>query len=120
MSKERFLSSEQNKRRLISCLIEKLQAKQICVKQAVEDADTLIVNSALEKAQNCGCVVIVGEDTDLLVLLTALTPASSNSSSLYMLKPGKGKLPNILYTPREFKHTSCERKYFIPSCYQWV
>lgn len=100
-----FLSNEQNRCCIISFLIEKLQAGQICVKQVVEDADTLIVNSTLEKVQNCGYVVIVGEDTNLLVLLTALIPASCNSSSLYILKSGKGKLHNILYTPKQLKYT---------------
>lgn len=63
------------------------------MKQVVEDADTLIVHNIIEIENSTECVVTVGEDTELLVLLSALTPWSC--SNIYFLKPGKG-LPHHL------------------------
>lgn len=42
------------------------------IKQANDDADTVIVNEAIKRAQSQS-VVVVGQDIDLLVLLIALT-----------------------------------------------
>lgn len=44
-------------------------------------------------------VIIIGQDIDLLVLLTALSPPN-----VYYQKVGKGKLPNVLYSNKCFKH----------------
>ena len=41
-------------------------------------------------------VTIVGEDVDLLIILTALAGYNSN---IYMLKPGRGNTESKLYTP---------------------
>ncbi|KAF2885351.1 hypothetical protein ILUMI_20820 [Ignelater luminosus] len=47
------------------------QAKHFNFKQAAEDANTLIATSAVDVVQYSNCVVVVGNDTDLLVILTA-------------------------------------------------
>lgn len=65
MSQEQFLSNDANKQRLIFILQEKLENENFIVKQAVEDADTLIVRSAIELSNNTECVFMVGEDIDL-------------------------------------------------------
>ena len=100
MPKERFLSNDSNKERLISMLRPKLEEEGYRVKQAHEDADTLIVSTAVDMAKHNEVVAIVGEDTDLLVLLTALAPPSSN---IFLLKPGKGATGNTIYSPSNFK-----------------
>ena len=102
-SQSKFLSNERNKSRLIAMLITKLTNEGFTVKQAIEDADTLIVTTAIEESAKAKSVPIVGEDVDLLIILTALSGSSTN---IYMLKPGKGNIENKLYTPSSMKFGS--------------
>ena len=51
-------------------LVEQFQKEYIQVVQAPSDADLLIATSAVEAAKSKATVVI-GEDTDLLILLVA-------------------------------------------------
>ena len=57
-----------NKQRLIDFLCELLSGNGIETEKASGDADKLIVRTALQKAESSHTVV-VGEDTDLLILL---------------------------------------------------
>ncbi|GBL62404.1 hypothetical protein AVEN_222990-1 [Araneus ventricosus] len=57
------------------------------MKQAEEYADDLIIKSALEIEKRSQCVVVVGEDNDLLVIIAA----STNSENIFFLKPGRGQ-----------------------------
>ena len=107
MPKEQFLSNDTNKERLISMLCEKLVHEGFEVKQAFEDADTLIVTTAIEMAENFQQAIIVGEDTDLLVLLTAREPSSSN---IYVMKPGKGTSQTTMYSPAHFNYSSAVKE----------
>ncbi|KAK3933066.1 Hydrogenase transcriptional regulatory protein HupR1 [Frankliniella fusca] len=66
---QKFLSNNRNKVQLISLLTERLQGNGVEVVQADGDADTVIVQTALAVARRAGCAVVVGEDTDLLILL---------------------------------------------------
>ena len=65
----------------------------ISVRQAVADADALIVHTAIEQSHNNN-VVVVGTDVDLLILLTEL---AQPDNSLCLFKAGSGKLPNKVY-----------------------
>lgn len=65
-------------------------------RQANEDADTLIVRTAESLAPTHQTVVIVGEDVDLLVIMMGL----NTSPNVYLLKPGKGKAPQLLHQPQ--------------------
>ena len=47
------------------------------------------VRSAVEKASDSDSVAVLGEDVDLLVLLTAPTPTDQN---IFFYKPGRGKI----------------------------
>ncbi|GBO22156.1 hypothetical protein AVEN_101316-1 [Araneus ventricosus] len=71
-TKEKLLVNECNKKRFIELLKKALQKANICVQQAVEDADLTIVNTAISVAPQYDYVRVVGEDIDLLILLTAL------------------------------------------------
>ncbi|GBN95014.1 hypothetical protein AVEN_275475-1 [Araneus ventricosus] len=71
-TKEKLLANECNKKRFIELLKKALQKANICVQQAVEDADLTIVNTAISVALQYDYVRVVGEEIDLLVLLTAL------------------------------------------------
>ncbi|CAG9761611.1 unnamed protein product [Ceutorhynchus assimilis] len=55
ISKDKFLSNEGNKKRMISMLIKKFSEENISVEQAAEDADITIVRRAMENATMCGC-----------------------------------------------------------------
>lgn len=100
MTQEQFLSNDRNKARLISLLTERLEGEGFSVKQANEDADHLIVATALEVSQEHEKVVVVGEDTDLLIMLNALATPSAN---IYFSKPGRGTTPSKVYGPNSFK-----------------
>ncbi|GBL95470.1 hypothetical protein AVEN_34838-1 [Araneus ventricosus] len=71
----------------------KFQKEGFVVNQAEEDADYLIIKSALEIEKRSQYVVVVGEDIDLLVIMAA----SINSENIFFLKPGKGKVEDALY-----------------------
>lgn len=69
-----FLSNLRNKSRFINILSIDLKNNGYTVLQAADDADTMIVNEAILKANYEPDVIVVGEVIDLLVLLIALTP----------------------------------------------
>ena len=106
VKQEKFLSNEGNKRRLIGMLCLAFQQHSIDVKQAVRDADVDIVKTALSKSSAYEQVLIIGDDTDLLVLLTGLAP---NVNNVYLHKRGRGESAGILYCSSSFK-------YDLPSC----
>ena len=68
-------------------------------KTAFEDADLMIVNSAIEHArmESDTTVVLVGQDIDLLVILCQ---NGYDHSNIYFFKEGKGREPNksVSYT----------------------
>ena len=114
VSKERFLSNENNKKCFIKHLTDYLTRANILVKQALDDAGYLIVDTALK---NCSfkTPVIVANDTDILVLLVALTP---NHKKCYLQKPGKGYAPATLYSSKSFdKFPFCKKKHSCFTCH---
>ncbi|GBL75983.1 hypothetical protein AVEN_120280-1 [Araneus ventricosus] len=92
MSQEKFLLND-NKQRLIKMLCVKFQKEGFVVKQTEEYADYLIIKSALEIEKKSQCLVVVGEDIDLLVIMTL----STNSENIFFLKPGIGEAGDALY-----------------------
>ena len=85
-NQQQFFANIHNKFRFISMLSDKLTTENIAVKQAQNDADVLIIETAIEQLNVTNTTVVVGEDVDLLVLLTARTPIDK---IIYFLKPGK-------------------------------
>ena len=78
VKKEDFLSDPLNKQRFIHFLSQNLQTAGCEVVQATADADSLIVQKAIESA-HIQDTVLVGDDTDLLVLsLHHLQEATNN------------------------------------------
>lgn len=100
-SQEKFLSNDQNKIRLIAILSEKFLNAGIGVIQAEDDADTLIVQTAIQKTQNYRKVIVIGEDIDFIVLL--LTLSTSQSDQIVFLKPGRGKMETKFYSIQTLK-----------------
>ena len=70
-NQQQFLVNIHNKSRFISMLSDKLITENIAVKQAQNDADVLIIETAIEQFNATNTIVVVGEDVDLLILLTA-------------------------------------------------
>jgi 5'-3' exonuclease len=66
--KELFMSNSHNKQAFINMLCEKLNEHDIRYKNAVDDADLLIAQTAVDCVLSSE-VIVIGEDTDLLVLL---------------------------------------------------
>ncbi|KAF2905996.1 hypothetical protein ILUMI_00180 [Ignelater luminosus] len=83
-------------------LIDGLLAQNFDVMQAVEDADSPIISNAFQLGQQSRtAAIVVGEEVDVLILLTAAAPVSSK---IYLLKPGKGKPADMFYSPLGFKY----------------
>lgn len=100
VGQEIFLSNSKNKQRFITLLRKKFEDNGIRTKQAEEDADTLIVQTALENAECTDSVFIVGEDIDLLVILSG--SPDNNKNKVLFLKPGRNKVPRKVYTSHSF------------------
>jgi hypothetical protein len=66
--KELFMSNSHNKQAFINMPCEKLNEHDIRYKNAVYDAGLLVVHTAVECALSPE-VIVIGEDTDLLVLV---------------------------------------------------
>ena len=83
MRKDQFLANKANKQRFINMLSTKLVQKNCKTYHASGDADLLIVQKAVESASTVD-TVLIGDDTDLLILL--IYHASLDSRNLF-LKP---------------------------------
>ena len=68
MKKDRFLANKTNKQQLIKMLSEHLEMRNCEVHHAPGDTDLLIVQKAVETVTRVN-TVLVGDDTDLLILL---------------------------------------------------
>ncbi|KAF0748921.1 Uncharacterized protein FWK35_00020834, partial [Aphis craccivora] len=95
-NQQTFLSNRFNKNRLICTLMQKLENSR----QAKDDADVLIIKTAIEEAQTKN-TIIVGEDVDLLVIFISRT---TSREKVYFLKPGKGKVETKIYSPDCMDH----------------
>ncbi|GBO41589.1 hypothetical protein AVEN_120060-1 [Araneus ventricosus] len=94
---------------LIAVLSVKLESKGFAVKQATGDADHLIGASAIVASEEHKCAVLVREDINLLIILTALASLSANIffNIRELLKSGKGNSPNNLFSASNFKYSQC-------------
>lgn len=92
-----FLSNIVNKERFILQLCDRLNSERINTLTAIDDADMLIVQTAIQEAERNQNVVVVGQDIDLLVLLLGLAPLSKN---IFMLKESQGTVKKRVYSTR--------------------
>ena len=108
-----FLANRRNKRALIDAVMDKMKNRGYSVLQAESDADTVIINVALDHAEKKNPTVVVGQDTDLLVLLTAL---ANKDLDIWYLKPGKSGSTHKLYniqTEKTHMGESCDILLFV-------
>lgn len=90
-AQDEFLNNKINKKRLVFSVAAQLEKNSITAVIAKEDADLDIVRKGLDLLNNNSSVVVVGSDTDLLVLLVALSPENGN---VYFSKIKGGKSPS--------------------------
>ena len=91
LKKKDFLSNQENKQRFINLLAEKLRIAGCTVFQAPGDADLLIVQTAVQVART-HTTVLVGDDTDLLVLL--IYHGQMDASDLFFIPEPKQRSKN--------------------------
>ncbi|GBO00185.1 hypothetical protein AVEN_172957-1 [Araneus ventricosus] len=104
-NQQQFLANTHKKSRFISMLSEELKAADIFVKQVNNDADVLVIETALEKF-NTNTTIVVGEDVDLLIILTARIPTDR---IIYFLKPGKAQIKTKMYSSQSLtSYTKCQ------------
>lgn len=98
-----FLSNENNKNKLIQILCTELRSVGFTCAQAEEDADYLIIDTAIKIASADKTVVVVGQDIDLLVLLTQLNVENKN---IFFCKVGTSTIKDAYYSSDSFNHDS--------------
>ena len=112
--KEHFLSNTTNKQNFIYLLGTKLQASGCIVLHAEEDADRLIVDTAVTSSLNQS-TILVADDTDVLVLL--IHHATTTSQGLFMQKSKmtskkNGSVWDILQVKQELGEDVCKHILF--------
>ena len=95
MSQQELLGNTVNRVRFIALLTSHLEGAGCEVHHASADTDRLIVLTALDVVDSCAASVLVGEDTDLLILLTLL---SDPEKDIIMLMPGRKGHPHNVYS----------------------
>lgn len=102
ITQQKFLSNNRNKERLINMLGRYLSSFNISCCQADSDADRLIVTTAINQGHD---VVIVSEDTDVLVLFTAVV---KTNQKIFFSKPSKGQAAEKFYATNSFSLPKCK------------
>ena len=84
-NQEAFLTNEHNKKAFVELLIDGFTNSDLnfTVLQSANDADTLIVKTALDLAIESQPVTVVANDTDVLVLL--VHHLRTNMANIFML-----------------------------------
>ena len=116
VTKDMFLSNKRNKQRFINMLGEDLRSNDCEVFHDHGDADCLIVTKAIERAEDSN-IVLVGDDTDLLILLLyhlnershliffAPSPKKSARARTWNVKEVKNKLGSYICKHILFIHS---------------
>ncbi|GBP43082.1 hypothetical protein EVAR_96344_1 [Eumeta japonica] len=110
VTQEKFLSNRNNKEKLINMLIEKLKAVDIKTKQVTNDADVLIIETAIEESKHGNTAVIMGEDIDLPVIV--IVPTLSHREEIFFKKVGKRNVKTEIYSSKSFNKYPSLKKQF--------
>lgn len=98
IAQEEFLSNNKNKARLISVLDAYLKDAGVTVIHAVDDADELIVSTALKLNISNKNVMVVVTDTDVLAMLIGRAP---QNNSISVLHPATSRTAGKVYAITE-------------------
>ena len=114
-TKQLFLSKKSNEQNFINLLGIKLQASGCTVIHAEEDADRLIVETAVESPFNHPTIVIA-DDTDVLILLIHYAPTLFQGLFLQncrrMTSKKHGSVLNILQVRKDLGEDVCRHILF--------
>lgn len=99
VSQDKFFFNESNKKRFIGHLKTKLEELGFSTYQAYEDADTLIVETAIKISSDIKPTIIVAEDIDVLVIFISKVKENKN---IYFWKASKGKNPEKVFNCDSF------------------
>ena len=114
VSQENFLKNPRNKSRLITMLRNYCQEAGIETLQAVADADYLIISTAIQKEESTDHgVVVVGNDSDLVAIVTATAKANTRICIMTETDPATIYLINDFQT----KFTNEQRKHLVTMHY---
>ena len=98
--KDQFLNNKENKQRFLVYLSDKLERAGCITDHAKHDADVLIVQTAIASARTKD-TVLVGDDTDLLVLL--LHHADLNAQLFLAPEPKKATKTRRIWCIKQTK-----------------
>ena len=116
VTKEAFLSDLKNKQRFIKFLGSKLTNQGCQVFYDKADADLLIIQKTIESASSMD-TVLIGDDTDLLVLLLHHLPQHSNNIFFCFRSQEKYKRTSVEYQRGQNKTRHfCMQTHAIPAC----
>lgn len=97
-SQEKFMCNDTNKSRLIGMLQTKFDAAIFMVKQATEDAYTLIVTMTTILCI-FDSIIVVGKYVDLIIIFTSsCTRSNLYTRKPYIIEPGKGQILQQIYS----------------------
>lgn len=96
ITQEKNLLNQNNNKKLINMLVEILQAVNITTTHARDDADVLIIETAIDECKRQKTAVIIGEDIDLLVILIGRT--LSHHQKKFFNNVVKGNLKTEIYS----------------------
>ncbi|CAH1108788.1 unnamed protein product [Psylliodes chrysocephalus] len=114
VAQDKFLLNDRNKVRLIDMLKVYLEKNKILTLQADEDADILMVTTAISISSSYEVVKIVGEDIYSLVLYCGLlryggdhmlSTNRPNNNNIFV-KCGRGKNTDVIYSTNSFTQLS--------------
>ena len=110
--KDDFLSNGMNKHALIKLISGRLREKGCHTIQAEGDADLDIVKAAFAMSEHIS-VTLIGEDTDLLVLLLYHAPANDCKHLYFRSDKGTPNVYNITVLKRLLRDNVCSDLLFI-------
>ena len=117
LKKPEFLSNHENKQNFINLLSDALVKSNCRTCHSDDDADVFIVQTAVESAKNMD-TVLVGDDTDLLVLLCYYTDLKSHN--LYFRPEPKRnqqqRIWNMKVVREQLGQEICTNMLFIHGC----
>lgn len=102
VSQDKFFSNYQNKSKFIQLLMVELEKQSIHCHQSKGEADGLVVELAIQDTSVLQ-KIIVAEDVDILVILTARAKVEKLEKEIYFLKLGKQNSSSTLYSSTSFE-----------------
>ena len=101
LAQKKFLSNDRNKACFIDLSVDFFKRNNITAEQAFEDADTMIVDTAIANSGKYQTIFFRGEDIDLLV---SLTDSGKMLNNVFRQKVAKGEKEEELYSSHSLNY----------------